>query len=193
MLTGKQPKGRHFSERGIALLLDVIEGYIKIIENKKTACKEKTSVRKLKNITSLFRVIPPPIKWAQRSAVVFLTVNLEDVKDPDIKFTKDSVYFKGTGGLEKKMYEVTIPLYKEIDPEKSKSFNRERCIEIVLTKDEDESGDELGGMGGGGDFEEMMRQMGGLGGGGEKANFDDLDLDEGEENDSDDEPIPTLE
>ncbi|KRT81376.1 hypothetical protein AMK59_5278 [Oryctes borbonicus] len=167
-------------------------------------------------------VIPPPIKWAQRSAVVFLTVNLEDVKNPDIKFTKDSVYFKGTGGLEKKSYEVTIPLYREIDPEKSKSFNRERCIEIVLAKvnkdepywptltsdkkkhhwlkcdfnkwqDEDESGDELGGMGGGGDFEEMMRQMGGLGGGGEKANFDDLDLDDGEENDSDDEPIPTLE
>lgn len=140
----------------------------------------------------------------------------------NFRFTKDSVYFKGTGGLEKKMYEVTIPLYKEIDPEKSRSFNRERCIEIVLTKvnkeepywptltsdkkkhhwlkcdfnkwqDEDESGDEMGGMSGGGDFEEMMRQMGGLGGGGEKANFDDLDLDDGEENDSDDEPIPTLE
>lgn len=132
--------------------------------------------------------------WAQRSAVVFLTINLEDVKNPEIKFSKDSVYFKGTGGLEKRDYEVTIPLYKEIDPEKSKSFNRERCIEILLAKanpeepywptltsdkkkhhwlkcdfnkwqDEDESGDEgLGGMGGGGDFEEMMRQMGGLGG-----------------------------
>lgn len=42
------------------------------------------------------------------------------------RFTKDSVYFKGTGGVEKKDYEVTIPLYKEIDPDKSKSFNRGR-------------------------------------------------------------------
>lgn len=71
-------------------------------------------------------------------------------------------------------------MYKEIDPEKSKSFNRGRCIEVILCKaqaddpywpsltsdkkkhhwlkcdfnkwqDEDESGDEgLGGMGGGG-------------------------------------------
>lgn len=161
--------------------------------------------------------------WAQRSAVVFLTINLEDVKDPEIKFSKDSVYFKGTGGVEKRNYEVTIPLYKEIDPEKSKSFNRERCIEILLAKanpdepywptltsdkkkhhwlkcdfnkwqDEDESGDEgLGGMGGGGDFEEMMRQMGGLGGGGGKPTFDDLG-DEGEgDADSDDEPVPDLE
>lgn len=109
------------------------------------------------------------------------------------RFNKDSVYFRGTGGLEKKDYEVTIPLYKEIDPQKSKSFNRERCIEILLAKakqdepywpsltsdkkkhhwlkcdfnkwnDEDDSGDEgVGGMGGGGDFEEMVRQMGGLG------------------------------
>lgn len=50
----------------------------------------------------------------------------------------------------------------------------------------------LGGMGGGGDFEEMMRQMGGLGaGGGEKPSFDDLEGSEG--TDSDDEPIPDLE
>lgn len=161
--------------------------------------------------------------WAQRSAVVFLTINLEDVKNPEIKFSKDSVYFKGTGGLEKKEYEVTIPLYKEIDPEKSKSFNRERCIEVLLAKanpdepywpsltsdkqkhhwlkcdfnkwqDEDESGDEgVGGMGGGGDFEEMMRQMGGLGGAGAGKPSFD-DLDEGEgDADSDDEPIPDLE
>ncbi|KAJ8946490.1 hypothetical protein NQ314_008884 [Rhamnusium bicolor] len=166
--------------------------------------------------------LPPPVMWAQRSAVVFLTINLEDVKDPEIKFSKDSVYFKGTGGVEKKDYEVTMPLYKEIDPDKSKSFNRERCIEIVLAKanpeepywpyltsdkkkhhwlkcdfnkwhDEDDSGDEgLGGMGGG-DFEEMMRQMGGLGAGGGGGKPNFDDLDADEGGDSDDEPIPDLE
>jgi len=124
--------------------------------------------------------LPPPVMWAQRSAVVLLTINLEDVKGSEIKFTKDKVYFKGTGGVEAKNYEVTIPLYKEIDPDKSKSFDRGRCTELILTKanpeeeywpsltsdkkkhhwlkcdfnkwqDEDESGDEgLGGMGGGG-------------------------------------------
>lgn len=50
------------------------------------------------------------------------------------RFTKDSVYFHGVGGVDKKEYEVTISLYKEIDPDKSKSFNRERCIEVILFK-----------------------------------------------------------
>lgn len=125
--------------------------------------------------------------------------------------------------MEKRTYEVTIPLYKEIDPEKSKSFNRGRCIEMLLSKantdesywpsltsdkqkhhwlkcdfnkwqDEDESDDEgLGGMGGSGDFEEMMRQMGGLGGAGGGGKPSFDDLEDAEENDSDDEPIPDLE
>lgn len=106
------------------------------------------------------------------------------------RFTKDSLNFKGTGGVEKKNYEVTIPFYKEIDAEKSKYFNRGRCIEIIVVKantedsfwpaltsdkkkhhwlkcdfnkwqDEDDSGDEgVGGMGGGGGG-----GMGGMGGG----------------------------
>lgn len=136
------------------------------------------------------------------------------------RFNKDSLYFKGMGGVEKKCYEVTIPLYKEIDPDNSKSFNRGRNIEVILAKanakeafwpqltsdkkkhhwlkcdfnkwqDEDDSGNEgFGGAMGGGDFEEMMRQMGGLGSGGDKPNLDDL---EDEEEDSDDEALPYLE
>ncbi|KAF5308767.1 hypothetical protein FQR65_LT05999 [Abscondita terminalis] len=162
-------------------------------------------------------ILPPPVMWAQRSGVVFLTINLEDTKNPEIKINKDSIYFKGIGGVEKRLYEVEIPLYKEIDVDKSKSFNQGRCIEFILQKanttepywpsltsdkkkhhwlkcdfnkwhDEDDSGDEgVDGMGGG-DFEEMMKQMGGLGG--DRPNFDDLN--DGEA-DSDDEPIPDLE
>lgn len=49
-----------------------------------------------------------------------------------------------------------------------------------------------GGMGGGGDFEDMMREMGGLGMGG--AAKPDFSLnDGGDGTDSDDEPIPDLE
>ncbi|XP_022919054.2 co-chaperone protein daf-41 [Onthophagus taurus] len=166
-------------------------------------------------------VIPPPVMWAQRKEVVFLTINLEDVKDPDIKIEKDSVYFKGVGGVEKRAYEVKILLYKEIDPKRSRSFNRERCIEFILTKandndsywptltsdkkkhhwlkcdfnkwqDEDESGDELGGGGG----------MGGGGG----DYFEDMmrqigginsdaqaNPEDMDDLDSDDESIPSLE
>lgn len=160
---------------------------------------------------------PPSVMWAQRSGIILVTINLEDCKKPEIKIEKESVFFRGVGGSDHKLHEVTIQLYKEIDPEKSKSFNRDRCIELILCKastegpywpsltsdkkkhhwlkcdfnkwqDEDESADE--GMGGN-DFEEMMRQMGGLGaGGGEKPSFDDLEAGSG---DSDDEELPDLE
>lgn len=160
--------------------------------------------------------VPPPVMWAQRPGVVFLTVCLEDCKDPEIKIEADKVYFKGVGGTERKLHEVTIPLYKEVDPDKSVTSVKARNIELVLKKkessqgywphlcsdkqkrhwlkvdfnkwkDEDDSDDETGQPE---DLEEMMRQMGGLGGGGDsKPVFDDLDA----ESDSDDEELPDLE
>nr|BAN20316.1 conserved hypothetical protein [Riptortus pedestris] len=159
---------------------------------------------------------PPPVMWAQRHAVVFLTVCLEDCKNPEIRIEPDKVYFKGTGGTEKKEHEITIDLYNEIDPEKSLKAVRDRNIEIMLKKkedkhgywpqltkekkkyhwlkvdfnrwqDEEDSDDDV--VGGGGDLEEMMRSMGGLGGGDSKPSFDDLDPLE----DSDDDDMPDLE
>lgn len=67
---------------------------------------------------SLFdRAIAPPVQWAQRTHVVFVTLCVEDCKNPDIQIEADKIVFKGTGGTEKKKYELTIPLFKEIDPE----------------------------------------------------------------------------
>lgn len=60
---------------------------------------------------------PPPVMWAQRHGLVFLTVCLEDCKSPEIRIENDRVYFKGIGGTDKKEHEVTIELYKEIDTE----------------------------------------------------------------------------
>ncbi|XP_059468757.1 prostaglandin E synthase 3 isoform X2 [Neocloeon triangulifer] len=162
---------------------------------------------------------PPMVTWAQRQGVVFLTICLEDCSDPEVKIEPNSVHFKGVGGTEKKPHEVTINLFKEVDPEKSASFPRGRNIEIVLKKkqdgpywpqltkekqkfhwlkvdfnkwkDEDDSDEE--GAGQNQDLDDIMRQIGGLGGGqgGEmdKPSFDDLDAEE----DSDDEGMPDLE
>merc|ERR1711874_556365 len=134
--------------------------------------------------------LTPSVSWAQRGKIVFVTINVSDVKDPDIKVEKDSLHFKGTGSADQKLYEVNMKLLKEIDPEKTKYQVRPRCIEFALEKveegpywerlledktkqhwlkvdfskwkDEDDSDEEAGG----GDLEDMMRNMGGLGGGG---------------------------
>lgn len=55
--------------------------------------------------------------WAQRPSHVLVTVCLEDCKKPDIKITNDKLYFKGLGGTDKKLHEVTINFYNEINAE----------------------------------------------------------------------------
>ncbi|XP_047537685.1 uncharacterized protein CG16817-like [Vanessa atalanta] len=77
---------------------------------------------------------PPSVSWAQRNAIVFLTFNVECEK-PDIKIEKKSISFKGICTPEQKLYEVEIPLYAEIDPEKSTHVNKGRLIEVVLAKE----------------------------------------------------------
>lgn len=81
--------------------------------------------------------IPPSVSWAQRNARVFLTFNVECEK-PDIKFEKKKVTFKGICAPDNKLNEVEIPLYSEIDPEKSSYINKGRLIEVVLTKEKQE-------------------------------------------------------
>jgi len=82
--------------------------------------------------------VPPPplVMWAQRPTLVFLSVCLEDCKEPEIKVDADKLHFKGVGGTDKKLHEVTINFFKEIDPEKSKFAVRERVIEFALEKKE---------------------------------------------------------
>ena len=72
--------------------------------------------------------------WAQRSGIIFITICLEDCKDPTLRIESDKIYFKGVGGTESKEHEVTINLYKEINPEKSVKNAKGRSYELVLHK-----------------------------------------------------------
>lgn len=76
---------------------------------------------------------PPSVLWAQSNACVFLTFNVECDK-PEIKIEKKSVSFKGICAPEQKLNEVEIPLFSEIDPEKSSQVNKGRLVEVVLVK-----------------------------------------------------------
>ena len=67
-----------------------------------------------------FRVtVPPPITWAQRKNMIFLTICVEDCKNPTINIETTKVFFKGTGGAENKSYENTLELFGELDTEVS--------------------------------------------------------------------------
>ena len=65
----------------------------------------------------------PKVMWAQRKDVVFLTIDLQDVKTPAIDISNDTdgkygkITFKGEGrshatGLEKHQYSLELELFK---------------------------------------------------------------------------------
>jgi len=76
----------------------------------------------------------PPVVWAQRKDQVFLSIDLQDVKDPQIVLEPHKLFFKGTAGG--RHYDTNLELYNEIDKEKSKYVVRPRNIEFVLIKKE---------------------------------------------------------
>ena len=68
-------------------------------------------------------VLVPKVLWAQRSDRLYLTIDLQDVKDPKINITNDDagkfgkVSFAAEGrshatGLEKHQYALDIDLYQ---------------------------------------------------------------------------------
>jgi prostaglandin-E synthase len=76
------------------------------------------------------------VLWAQRSNVVYLTVALEDCKNPLIQVDADRLHFKGVGGTDQSMHEVTLQFLKEIVPDRSKFAVQDRAIEFALEKAE---------------------------------------------------------
>uniref|UniRef100_A0A336MGZ7 CSON015164 protein n=1 Tax=Culicoides sonorensis TaxID=179676 RepID=A0A336MGZ7_CULSO len=85
------------------------------------------------------QTVHPQVLWAQDKKQLFLTVNVE-CKDPEIKWTDQSLYFKGVGSPENKTYEVTVNFLNKIVPEKVVSKNITRCIEFTVPKQEESSG-----------------------------------------------------
>lgn len=58
----------------------------------------------------------PSVKWAQRSDVLFITIDLPDAKDVKLKLEPEGkFYFSATSGPEKLLYELDIDLYDEVD------------------------------------------------------------------------------
>jgi len=48
---------------------------------------------------------------------VYVTICVEDSKNPDIKIETEQIVFHSVAGLEQKVYDITIPLYGAVEPE----------------------------------------------------------------------------
>eukprot|EP00536_Pseudo-nitzschia_multiseries_P001795 jgi/Psemu1/182098/e_gw1.23.214.1 len=78
-----------------------------------------------------------PIKYAQRSDSLYLTIVLPDVKDETIVLTDTKLTFEGTSGG--KPYQIDIEFFKEVDSEGSTYNVLPRSVQMhILKKDKDE-------------------------------------------------------
>ena len=78
----------------------------------------------------------PRAKWAQDAFSIFLTICLEDCKNPKINIDQQHLNFEGMGGPKQLQHKVEIHFLKEIDTEKSRYVIRDRDIEFLLVKKE---------------------------------------------------------
>lgn len=165
--------------------------------------------------------LTPPVVWAQRDNLVYLTICLEDCKSPEVNFDSDKLHFKGNGGTNKKDYEISLEFFEKIKADESKFIVRDRGTEFVLYKeeskwwprllkennkyhwlkvdfnkwkDEDDSGAEDDNFNEN-SYEDMMKSFGGgapgFGAGGANFNLDGLG--DTDEPDDSEEQLPELE
>lgn len=84
---------------------------------------------------------PPLVLWAQRADKLFLTVEIEDCKNPQINLEKEKLHFKGKSDsisrdADHDEREVTIEFFKPINVDESKHSVGARGTEFVLIKQE---------------------------------------------------------
>ncbi|XP_061373088.1 co-chaperone protein p23-1-like isoform X2 [Gastrolobium bilobum] len=91
----------------------------------------------------------PPVKWAQRSDELYITVELPDAQDVKLKLEPEGkFYFSATAGAEKIPYEIDIDLFDNIDVNNSKASLGSRNICYLVKKAENKWWDRLLKQGG---------------------------------------------
>ncbi|BDA41642.1 probable co-chaperone protein p23-1 [Coccomyxa sp. Obi] len=90
----------------------------------------------------------PKVQWAQRADKLYITIDLQDAKDPKVNISNDAegkfgkISFRGEGrshatGLEKHEYALDLDLLKGVNPEESKISVSDRSIFLVVIKADD--------------------------------------------------------
>ncbi|KAJ1768977.1 p23 chaperone protein wos2, partial [Coemansia sp. RSA 1843] len=78
----------------------------------------------------------PPVLWAQREDIVFLTIDLHDAKDAQIDLKEQSISFKNT--TDGNEYAFHLDFFKPIKPDEGKKSATGRRVLLVLDKAEGE-------------------------------------------------------
>mmetsp|Transcript_41714 Transcript_41714/g.61259 ORF Transcript_41714/g.61259 Transcript_41714/m.61259 type:complete len:194 (+) Transcript_41714:107-688(+) len=82
-----------------------------------------------------------PIKWAQRSDSLYVTIALQDVSEETINISDEELHFKGKSG--EKNYEVNITFFKPVNGKDSTYKVHPRSVHLhIMKEDIKDDGDE---------------------------------------------------
>jgi prostaglandin-E synthase len=84
-------------------------------------------------------MLQPQLLWAQRKDKLYLTVDLQDCESPDVKVTNEDGVgkFDFRGKAKGAQYELSVPLFAEVDPENVKIVNTARHVFLMVPKKEE--------------------------------------------------------
>eukprot|EP01123_Difflugia_compressa_P011577 TRINITY_DN468_c0_g1_i1.p1 TRINITY_DN468_c0_g1~~TRINITY_DN468_c0_g1_i1.p1 ORF type:complete len:162 (+),score=36.01 TRINITY_DN468_c0_g1_i1:94-579(+) len=78
--------------------------------------------------------IRPPTLWAQRKEVIYLKLDVADIKNENIQLTDTKLIFKSSGGDQGILYELDIEFCEEVSKEGSKWAVHGKSMELVIKK-----------------------------------------------------------
>ncbi|CAH9078464.1 unnamed protein product [Cuscuta europaea] len=77
----------------------------------------------------------PSVKWAQRSGILFIKVELPDAKNVNFKLDPEGKFsFSAEAGADNRPYELEFDLFDKVDVNESKSSITSRCICYLIKK-----------------------------------------------------------
>ena len=85
-------------------------------------------------------MLQPMLKWAQRKDKLYLTVDLQDCEDADIKVSNNddgTGQFDFSGTCHGNKYELSTKLYGEVDPDQVQKSETARNVFLMVPKKEE--------------------------------------------------------
>lgn len=80
----------------------------------------------------------PKVLWAQRSDIVYVTIEVVEAQDEHYELTKTSLTYSAIQGNTGEKYAVELPFYAEIDEVASQHHKTDRCTTFTLKKSDTE-------------------------------------------------------
>lgn len=77
--------------------------------------------------------------WAQRTDLLYIRINVSDLKNDELNVTEEGLTFKGESSESQKRYEANLTFFKPVNPDMVRRDKTGRALRLVIPKKTDEA------------------------------------------------------